>query len=136
MTLPPRAPDADAVRGSLTSLVVLFACYAALSVSGVVLAKRWLTAAVDDVREGHLLSGHVLGAAAGASAYAASFVLWLVISTRAPLSVAYPVAVGVTLMLTVVSGAVVFGERPTAAQLLGCGLVLVGISMLGSGLRR
>ena len=136
MTLPARAADPDAVRGSLTALIVLFTCYTSLSVIGVVLAKRWLTVAAVDVRSGNLLTGAVGGAAAGATAYAVSFVFWLVISTRAPLSVAYPVAVGVTSVLTIIAGALVFGERPSALQLLGSVVVLAGVGVLTSGLRR
>ena len=136
MTLPAKAANPDAVQGSMTALVVLFICYTSLSVVGVVLAKRWLTVAAVDVRSGNLFTGAVGGAAAGATAYAVSFVFWLVISTRAPLSVAYPVAVGVTAILTIIAGAVVFGERPTPLQMLGSVVVLAGVGLLTSGLRR
>lgn len=136
MTAPGQGADADSVQGSLTLFALLLACYATLSVVGVVLAKRWIAAAVVELRDGNVVSGPVLAALAGASAYALSFGLWLFISTRAPLSVAYPVAVGVTMTLTVAAGALVFGERPMKVQLLGCALVLLGIGMLSSGLRR
>ena len=136
MTLPFRAGDPDAVSGSLTTLIILFCFHTSLSVFGLVLAKRWLTLAAVDIRSGNLLTGAVGGVVVGATAYALSFTLWLVISTRAPLSVAYPLAVGVTSILTIIAGAAVFGERPSALQLLGAVVVLVGVGLLTSGLRR
>lgn len=136
MTVQSDAADPDSLRGSLTLLATLFACYATLSVVGVVLVKRWLAQAAVDVRSGDLFTAAVWGSAAGAAAYAVSFGLWTVISTRAPLSVAYPVAVGVTSFFTVIAGLVVFGERPTAVQLVGCAAVLLGIVLMSSGLRR
>ncbi len=136
MTLPLQTEQADSVQGSLTSLGILFACYVTLSAAGLVLAKRWLLSATIDVRAGHLLTMPVLGAALGAGAYAASFILWLLITTRAPLGVAYPVAVGVTMSLTTAAAALIFHERLSALQFLGGGLVLVGVALLSSGLRR
>lgn len=126
----------DALRGPIVVVAILFFSYTALSVLGIVLVKRWLPDATANVRAGQLNSAAVWWSLLGASAYIVSFLLWMGLLTRAPLSVAYPVAVGATMCLTLVASLWIFKERPTNVQLLGSVLVLAGISLIGSGLRR
>jgi multidrug transporter EmrE-like cation transporter len=126
----------DALRGPLIIVAGLFVSYTALSVIGIVLIKKWLPDATTNVSAGQLNSAAVWWSALGASAYLVSFLLWMGLLTRAPLSVAYPVAVGATMCLTLVASLWIFKERPTVVQLMGSALVLTGISLIGSGLRR
>jgi drug/metabolite transporter (DMT)-like permease len=126
----------DALRGPALLVAVLFTGYTALSVLGIVLVKRWLPEAASDVSNGRWATGAVLWAGTGAFSYIASFLLWMGLITRAPISVAYPVAVGATMCLTLVAGVLLFDERPTALQLFGGAFVLVGIALIGSGLHR
>jgi multidrug transporter EmrE-like cation transporter len=126
----------DALRGPITLVAILFLAYTTLSVTGIVLVKKWLPEATTNVRDGALNSGPVWWTVLGALAYIASFLLWMGLLTRAPLSVAYPVAVGATMCLTLVASLWIFKERPTVLQLIGSGLVLAGISLMSSGLRR
>ena len=126
----------DALRGPVVLVVMLFLAYTMLSVVGIVLVKKWLPEAQTNVSAGRLNSAAVWWSVLGAAAYISSFLLWLGLLTRAPLSVAYPVAVGATLCLTLVASLWIFKERPTAIQLVGSALVLLGITLIGSGLRR
>jgi multidrug transporter EmrE-like cation transporter len=126
----------DVLRGPLIVVASLFISYTVLSVTGIVLVKKWLPDATTSVRAGDMSSAPIWWSVLGASAYIVSFLLWMGLLTRAPLSVAYPVAVGATMCLTLVASLWIFKERPTAVQLVGSVLVLAGISLIGSGLRR
>ncbi|HTY72690.1 MAG TPA: EamA family transporter [Actinomycetes bacterium] len=128
--------SANALRGPVALVAILFVGYTLLSVAGIVLVKKWLPEAQTDVGAGRWNTAPVWWSAVGATAYVSSFLLWMVLLTRAPLSVAYPVAVGATLCLTLVASLWLFKERPTAVQLLGSAFVLLGIALIGSGLRR
>jgi multidrug transporter EmrE-like cation transporter len=126
----------DALRGPIMLVAILFLAYTALSVTGLVLVKKWLPEATTNLRDGAMNSGPVWWSILGALAYIVSFLLWMGLLTRAPLSVAYPVAAGATMCLTLVASLWIFEERPTVLQLMGSALVLAGIVLIGSGLRR
>lgn len=130
------APGPDALRGPVLVVAALFAGYTVLSVTGLVTVKKWLPAAQSSISHGQWVSTPVWWAAGGAFAYIVSFLLWMGFVTRAPLSVAYPIAVGTTLCLTVLASLIIFNERPTGVQLVGCIVVLLGIMMIASGLQR
>lgn len=126
--------DPNALRGSWALVGAMFTGYALLSVAGVVLVKRWLPEARSAVAAGELMSAPVVGAAAGAASYCISFLLWMFVLTKAPLGVAYPIAIGTTLVLVLFASAIVFSERLGLAQLVGVGLVLLGITLIARGL--
>ena len=66
----------------------------------------------------------------GLGVFALSAVMWLVVLSRAPLSVAYPFA-GLTYILTTLFARYFLNEKVTAARWLGVGLILVGIILVG-----
>jgi len=128
------APVNGGLAGSWTATLTLFAAYTFLSVAGLLLIKRWLPTAKIFLQEGSVSSPSIWLAALGALAYLAGFLCWMVLLTRMPLGVAYPLAVGATLLLSVLAGAAFFGERLTSVQLIGSGLVMTGIALLATGL--
>ena len=84
----------------LSFSVILFLAYAAGSVAGLIIMKAWLGPAEALWRAGSYVTMPTTLVALGAALYICSFLLWLAILTRNELSVAYPVAIALTLVLS------------------------------------
>jgi multidrug transporter EmrE-like cation transporter len=113
------------------TLAVLFAVYGIASVAGLVLLKGWLPRASEAVLDGRWLSVDLGFAVAGGALYVASFLCWLIIVVRAPLSWAFPLAFGITALGTTVAGATMFGEGLSAMRIAGILTILAGVTLLG-----
>jgi multidrug transporter EmrE-like cation transporter len=111
-------------------LQLLFAVYTLLSVAGMVLMKY----AMPLVKEAATNSSSVFAptalVAAGAGMYVVSFALWMVILARTPLTVAYPIAVGLTMALSTFAAVAILGEAVKWQTLAGMCLVFAGIVLL------
>ena len=59
--------------------------------------------------------------------YAFSFLLWIVIVARLPLTTAYPIVIGLTMAGTVLGGVVILGEVVSLLKFLGLILIVGGI---------
>jgi multidrug transporter EmrE-like cation transporter len=110
---------------------LLFAGYTTLSVLGLVLMRLGLPAISRD-GFAHASWASLLETGAGATLYLGAFALWLVILSRIELSVAYPVAIGLTLVLVSASGAVLLKESVDLIRVVGIVLILAGISLVAS----
>lgn len=115
-----------ATKEPLLLNVLLLAAYTVGSVSGLVLLKSHLAAAA------RVLSGEVqwpaIGLAGlGAFLYVFSFLVWLLILMRMELSLAYPVAIGLTLVLSTILSGVVLHEQLSALRITGVVLIFLGI---------
>jgi drug/metabolite transporter (DMT)-like permease len=69
----------------------------------------------------------------GVLLYGGSFLLWLYILSRNPVSFAYPIAVGVTLAVTVLGAYFFLGEKITPLQIAGVLVMLVAVFLLSAG---
>ena len=69
----------------------------------------------------------------GIAMYGISTVLYVLLLRTVNLSVAYPLLIGLTLCATIVSGALVLGEKITMLQWFGLGLMLSGLAAIGIG---
>jgi multidrug transporter EmrE-like cation transporter len=110
-----------------------FAGYVVLGVLGLVLLRANLATAATLVRAGELGRGPVLFAALGAFSYGASFVLWLVVLARVPLSVAYPIAVGATVAVSTLFAWGLLREPMSLRLLVGIVLIVVGVALVSTG---
>jgi multidrug transporter EmrE-like cation transporter len=110
-----------------------FAGYVVLGVLGLVLLRANLASAATLLRAGELTRGPVLLALVGAVSYAASFVLWLVVLARVPLSVAYPIAVGVTIAFSTLFAWLLLHEPMSLRLLLGLVLIVAGVTLVSTG---
>lgn len=63
------------------------------------------------------------------AAFAASL-FWMLALTKLPLSTAYPFT-ALTFVLVIVFGAIVFSEPVNMTQILGTGLIVLGVIILG-----
>jgi multidrug transporter EmrE-like cation transporter len=115
-----------AVLGAFTGYVVL-------GVLGLVLLRANLATASTRVRAGELARGPVLLALLGAFSYGASFVLWLVVLARVPLSVAYPIAVGVTIAFSTLFAWLLLREPMSLRLILGLVLIVAGVTLVSTG---
>lgn len=118
-------------KGSeMLGFIALMAIYAVNSVAGMVMIKLWLpnvqaawTSGQSMVRPGLMLS-------LGAGLYVLSFLTWMIIIARSPLTVVYPIAVGVTMVLSTVSAILFLNENLSLTAVLGMFLVFSGVVLL------
>lgn len=113
----------------IASILLLYAGYATTTTGGLLLVKYWLASARLAWRSGDLLALPSLAVAAGAGLYALSFVIWILIVERLPLSIAFPTAVGVAMVAITLGSALLLRETIGSGQLLGMVLILVGIAL-------
>jgi multidrug transporter EmrE-like cation transporter len=110
---------------------LLLGAYAVLSVASLLLLKLGAPAA----REAGLDLARIPAAAlaqlaAGVALYAASFAVWLAVLARLELSVAYPVAIGLTLAGISLASVVVLRESIGLLHLAGIALIFGGIVLV------
>jgi drug/metabolite transporter (DMT)-like permease len=112
------------------STSLIFAAYTFFSVTGMLIVKRFTPELKSAwvVREGLLTP--LIRVGGGALLYVLGFSLWMIILSRTPLTVAYPVAVGLTMVFSILGAAWLLGETLNAQTLFGSLLVFVGIVLL------
>jgi len=109
---------------------LLYAGYAAATSAGLLMVKYWLPAARRAWRDGDVLSAPFAAVGVGAALYVLSFALWLLIVERLPLSIAFPTAIGLSMVAIAVGSALVLGESVDATQVAGMVLILAGIALV------
>lgn len=114
----------------LVSTPVLFGFYTVLSVLGMVLVKY----AAPLVKLAMSTGGSVVYPGSlvlvGATMYVCSFLLWMTILVREPLMVAYPIAVGLTMLFSTICAIVLLRESLTWNMAIGGILVVAGVALL------
>jgi multidrug transporter EmrE-like cation transporter len=106
---------------------VLFCVYTAASVAGLVIIKAGLAPAQAAWRAASFLVAPTFIVGIGSMLYIASFLIWLVILGRNDLSVAYPIAIGLTLVFSTLAARIVIGEIVSPARCLGVLVIFFGI---------
>ncbi|MEH2387368.1 MAG: SMR family transporter [Nostoc sp.] len=69
----------------------------------------------------------------GIISYGLSAIFYVVVLGRLNLSVAYPVIIGLTIIVTMITSAVILREKILFSQWLGMGLMLSGIGAIALG---
>lgn len=110
-------------------IVWLFLGYTISSVAGLIILKHAVGRVSFAAGSPWVLSdlGMLL---AGAVLYVGGFALWLLVLARVELSVAYPIAVGLTLVFTTLASTLLFSEVVTTFRLVGIVLVFIGIVVI------
>lgn len=111
-------------------LPLLFAAYTLSSVGGMVLVKYALPTFKAAWAQHQAYGWPGLLVAIGASMYVLSFTLWMVILSRAPLSIAYPIAMGLTLSMSTLAAVFVLKEHLSGAGIGGIVLIFIGLVLL------
>lgn len=109
------------------SSFLLLLLHGALGSLGLALMKLHLAPARSCVLSGTLLDNSVMLAAAGIGLYVASFLLWLTIVTKMPLTYAYPMSVGITLLATSLLAIFFLAETISLFRLIGMAMILLGV---------
>jgi len=111
-------------------LVLLFAAFTVATSGGLLLFKHAWPGFQAAIASGDWLSRSALLVAVGAALYATSFLLWLVIASKLDLTIAYPVAIGLSLV-AITTGAVLWlGESMTLWRGAGALLIVAGIALI------
>ena len=106
---------------------ILFLTYTVTSVTGLILLKAHLADARVFFAKAELVALPVLFVCTGATLYVASFAIWLVVLQRNELSVAYPAAIGLTLVFSTLAAGVFLGETLSTRRVVGIAIIFVGI---------
>jgi len=69
----------------------------------------------------------------GLVAYGLSTVFYILVLGKFNLSVAYPVVIGLTVLVTTISGAIVLSEKVSTVGWIGVGLMISGILAIAFG---
>lgn len=109
---------------------LLFVVYVLAASAGLLLFKAWIPEAQQAWHQGNRFAHPVLMVAAGAALYIVSFGFWLVIVARMNLTIAYPIAIGATLVVLALGARLFLGEAVTPMKILGTLLVFAGIVAL------
>ncbi|WP_408952601.1 DMT family transporter [Lysobacter sp. Hz 25] len=110
---------------------LLFLIYTSLSVGGMVLVKYALPALKASWEQQHqFLNLPGLLVATGAAMYVFSFLTWMVILARAPLSTAYPIAVGLAISMSSLCAVFILKEQLSGVGMLGIALIFAGVVLL------
>src|SRR3954471_24137358 len=105
----------------------LYFVYATASVSGLILIKASIPAAKALLfNQRNYLNTPVLLIFLGGMLYVASFSIWMIILSRNDLSVAYPIAVGITIVMTIVGAGIILSENITFGRIVGSIVVFLG----------
>ena len=120
----------DPRTGRVLIDVGLFAIYTIASSVGLVMVKSTLPTLQLVPLPGSLLTSAFLQFTCGFVLYVVSFGVWIVILARFPLSMAYPVAIGLTMAGSAVAAVFVLNEAFGAFKLFGFILIFGGTVML------
>jgi drug/metabolite transporter (DMT)-like permease len=115
---------------SPVSTPFLFTAYTVFSVAGMVLVKYAAPGLKAAVSQGTSILLPGLLVAGGAGMYVLGFLLWMVILTRSPLTVAYPIAVGLTMVFSTLCAVLFLRETLTWSAIAGMVLVFLGVVLL------
>lgn len=109
-----------------TKNMLLLGAYVGASSTGLLLLKGSLTRIRAAGGYRLTLSGDAVLLAIGLLLYFLSFGLWLGVLARMPLSTAFPLAIGLTLVLTTTGASLLLGEQLGLLKLAGVLLIFAG----------
>jgi quaternary ammonium compound-resistance protein SugE len=73
----------------------------------------------------------VVTLAVASAVYLSGMLIWLTVLGRQPMSTAYPIGIGLSLVATTLAAIAVLGEPVGALRLLGIGAILAGALCIG-----
>src|SRR5437868_9387758 len=110
--------------------IALFAAYVTASSAGLLLLKRALVRIRAAGNHFLVLTPDTILLSTGFVLYVVSFVIWIRILARMPLSIAYPIAIGLTLAFSTSGAALLLGERFGSVRIAGILLKFAGCVVL------
>jgi multidrug transporter EmrE-like cation transporter len=111
---------------TFASNIILFVIYVATSTAGLLMLKGAMSRIRTAGNEIFSLTPDTLWLAGGFGLYVVSFLVWLRILNRLPLSTAYPIAIGLTLAVSTSGATLLLGERLGTLKIAGILLIFLG----------
>ena len=108
----------------------LYVGSAVLTAVGLTMIKRAAPGLLDSGWS-TLTPAVILPIVAAASVYFSGMGLWLAAMGRNPLSTAYPIGIGLSLVSATIAAMVAFGEPIGLAKFLGIALIMLGAAAIG-----
>jgi small multidrug resistance pump len=107
----------------------------ALNTAGQILLKQGATQAIEALKQeaSYLVAILNLPLLSGLFAYGLSTIFYIAVLSKLNLSMAYPIVIGLTVIFTVMAGAILFTEKVPMVAWVGVGLILSGISAIAFG---
>jgi small multidrug resistance pump len=112
------------IRVAITTL--LFVTYVVASSVGLLIVKSSIGSARLMPLRAALASSATWHLVLGCGFYGLSFTLWIVILSRLPLSVAYPISIGLTMAGTTVGAVMLLGESMNWLKFAGMVIIFAG----------
>lgn len=109
---------------------ILYAFYTLTSVCGLTLIKFYLPMVKHANESGYIVGTSLLGIGVGFILYISSFLTWIIILERVPLSSAYPVAIGLTLIFSIISSIIFLNEVISFMKATGIFMILLGVILI------
>lgn len=113
-----------------SATILLYLGYTATSVSGLILIKSTLPEILSSKVAKNLAWISVIQFGLGSLLYIGSFGLWVVILSKYPLSVAYPIAIGLTLCFSTIVAVFFLSETVGVEKIFGTIFILFGIILI------
>jgi multidrug transporter EmrE-like cation transporter len=113
--------------------LVLFVAYGLSSVLGLLIIKRSFLDQSTGLGFSNMVALLSWQLSAGVLLYAASFLVWLRILATHQLSSSFPVAVGLSILGTVIVGSLVLNESMSVIKMAGIAFIVIGVIAIGTG---
>jgi len=110
--------------------LMLYIGYTLTSVAGLVIIKATFPSFLAARSAGNIAWASIVQLGVGAALYIASFGIWMIILSRNPLSTAYPIAIGLTLLFSTLVAYFYLHESIGAYKLAGIVLIFSGVFIL------
>lgn len=110
--------------------IALLILQGVLSSLGLFVMKIYLGNAKASIVAGDFLDRAVMMACGGFSLYVVSFGLWMLILVKTPLSYAYPISIGITLLVTSFLAVLFLSEVIGLARGIGMLAILIGVVII------
>jgi drug/metabolite transporter (DMT)-like permease len=123
-------PRTGTRRGRSTTVAyTILGVYAVISSLGLLSLRAAMVPALPALRRHDWSAVPWFMLLGGASLYAVSFLLWLIVLAKLPVAVAFPIAVAVTVTLATLGSMIVLSEHVRMMQWLGIGFIIAGVFM-------
>lgn len=111
-------------------MVALYVAYTLSSVIGLIAIKHAFPGFLAARAAGAIAWGSLIQLGIGSALYVGSFILWMVILSKTPLTVAYPIAIGLTVCFSTLAAVLLLQESVGIEKLGGIGLIILGIVLI------
>lgn len=115
---------------SIRGIVIIYLGYTVVSVAGLIMIKYASTDFGETLSSGVLDRTKLILFGLGVVLYGCSFMIWLMILRNLPLSTAFPVAIGLTLLFSTIAAFLILKESIGMLKVVGMFFIFFGIILI------